>query len=175
MAVNVVPERLTAFRVYLDGSSDLKGVADIQLPSFEAMTETVKGAGIAGEYESPTLGHFQSMKLTLNWRTVSRETLRLLRQQAQRLDCRGAFQEYDAAAGAYRIRQTRVVVQGPPTKIEVGKFETGSPSDGSTEIEVLYIKIEIDGSIYVELDKLNYKCVIDGVDYLADIRTALGL
>ncbi|MBO8136803.1 MAG: phage major tail tube protein [Desulfotomaculum sp.] len=175
MGVNTIPERLTAFRVYLEGSTDLKGVADIQLPSLEAMTETVKGAGIAGEYESPTLGHFQSMKLTLNWRTVSRDMIKLLRQEAQRLDCRGAIQEYDAAAGKYRIRQARVVVQGPPTKIEPGKFETGSPSDGSTEIEVLYLKIDIDGKNYVEIDKLNYKCVIDGIDYLADIRKALGL
>ncbi|MBE3586569.1 MAG: phage major tail tube protein [Thermoanaerobacter sp.] len=175
MPVNTVPERLTAFRVYLDGSSDLKGVADIQLPSFEAMTETVKGAGIAGEYESPTLGHFQSMKLTLNWRTVSREFLKLLRQQSQRLDCRGAIQEYDAGSGSYRIRQVRVVVQGPPAKGDLGKFETGATSDGSSEVEVLYIKIDIDGKNHLELDKLNYKFVVDGVDYLADVRRALGL
>lgn len=173
--MNTVPERLTAFRVYLDGSNDMKGIADIQLPSFDAMTDTVKGAGIAGEYESPTLGHFQSMKLTLNWRTVPREIFSLLRQQAQRLDCRGAFQEYDAAAGQYRIRQTRIVVQGPPTKTDPGKFSTGATSDGSSEIEVLYIKVDIDGRNVVEIDKLNYKCVIDGVDYLADIRRALGL
>lgn len=115
MAGNTVPERLTAFRVYLGGSTDLKGVADVQLPSFEAMTETVKGAGIAGEYESPTIGHFQSMKLTLNWRTVSKDLIKLLRQKAQRLDCRGAFQDYDAAVGEYRIRQTRIVVQGIPS------------------------------------------------------------
>lgn len=173
--MNIVPERLTAFRVYVDGTTDLKGVADIQLPSFESMTETVKGAGIAGEYESPTLGHFQSMKVGLNWRTVTKEMFSILRQKAQRIDCRGAFQEYDAAAGKYIIRQTRVVVQGPPTKGEPGKFETGSNTDGSSEIEALYLKVDIDGKTVVELDKLNYICRIDGIDYLADVRTALGI
>ncbi|MCL6456491.1 MAG: phage major tail tube protein, partial [Gorillibacterium sp.] len=49
---NLVPEKLNDFRVYRDGNN-LAGVADIQLPSFENMTETIKGAGIAGEYESP--------------------------------------------------------------------------------------------------------------------------
>lgn len=175
MSGKKVPERLTAFRVYLDGSSDMQGIADIQLPSLDAMTETVRGAGIAGEYESPTLGHFASMKLTLNWRTVSKEMMSLLVQKALRLDCRGAFQVYDSAAGEYKIQRTRVVVQGPPTKGDPGKHETGATSDGSSEIEVLYLKIEIDGREYVEIDKLNYKCVIDGVDYLADIRSALGL
>lgn len=175
MAINVIPERLNDFRVYLDGSTDLFGIADIELPSFEALTETVSGAGIAGEYESPTLGHFGSMKLTLNWRTVTKDLLRLLRQRAQRLDCRGAFQEYDAASGSHHIRQVRVVVQGLPTTVSPGSFEKNAASDGSTEIEVLYIKIDIDGSTIVELDKLNYKFVVDGVDYLSNVRRALGI
>ncbi|USG67448.1 phage major tail tube protein [Brevibacillus ruminantium] len=175
MAVNTVPERLINFRVYVDGSNDLKGVADIQLPSFESMTETVSGAGIAGEYESPTIGHFQSMKLTLNWRTVTKDMISLLRQKAQRFDCRGAFQVYDAASGQYKTQAVRVVVQGPPTKVEPGKLEANGSTDGVTEIEVLYLKLDIDGKNQVEIDKLNYITVIDGVDYLADVRQALGL
>ena len=50
-----VPEKLINFRVYQDGA-DLLGVADVSLPSLEAMTETVKGAGVAGEVDSPVLG-----------------------------------------------------------------------------------------------------------------------
>jgi len=173
--MNVVPERLTAFRVYMDGSADLHGVADIQLPSIENMSDTVKGAGIAGEYESPTIGHFGSMQLTLNWRTLSKNLLKTLRQKAMRFDCRGAFQEYDAGAGEYKIRKTRVVVQGTPKKVDPGKHETGATSDASTEVEVLYLKIEVNGETLVEIDKLNYICVIDGVDYLAEVRSALGL
>lgn len=175
MGVNVVPERLTAFRVYLDGTTDLAGVADIQLPSMENLTETVKGAGIAGEYESPTVGHFGSMVLAINWRTVTKDMLKTLRQKAQRFDCRGAFQEYDAAAGEYVIRQCRTVVQGISKKVDIGKHETGATSDGSTEIEVLYLKISLDGKTAVEIDKLNYICIIDGVDYLAEVRAALGI
>ncbi len=175
MPVNVVPERLAAFRVYLDGATDLAGIADIQLPSIENMTEIVRGAGIAGEYESPTVGHFGSMVLTLNWRSVSKDMLRILRQKSQRFDCRGAFQDYEAAAGEHKIRQCRVVVQGITKKVDLGKFETGSPSDASTEIEVIYLKIGIDGKAVVEIDKLNHICIVDGVDYLAEVRTALGL
>ncbi|MBY0088392.1 phage major tail tube protein [Brevibacillus brevis] len=173
--VNTIPERLRNFNVYLDGSNDLKGVADIQLPSFELMTDTVKGAGIAGEYDSPTLGHFQSMKLSLSFRTVTREMFGLLRQKSQRLDCRGALQLYDAGEGASKTVAVKVVVQGPTTKVDPGKFETGSAMDGSAEVEALYLKIDYDGKTIVEIDKLNFICVIDGVDQLADTRKALGL
>lgn len=116
------------------------------------MRDTVKGAGIAGEYESPTLGHFQSVKLTLNWRTANKDMFQLLRQVSQRLDCRGAFQEYDAARGVYNVKQMRVLVQGPPTKVDPGKFETGTPSGGSTEIEVLYLKIDFEGETFLEFE-----------------------
>ena len=172
---NTIPERLINFRVYSGGSNDLKGVADIDLPSFENLTDTVKGAGIMGEYDSPTLGHFKAMSMTLNWRTVEENLLNMLKQKAQRLDCRGAFQDYDAGNGEYSVRQVRIVVQGPPIKVTPGKFGEGATTGGATEIEALYIKISIDGSTIVEIDKLNYICIIGGVDYMTDVRTALGV
>ncbi len=67
-----IPEKLNDFRVYLDGT-DLIGVAEVELPAMEAITETIKGAGVAGNYESPTLGHTDSMTLSLTWpRSLSR-------------------------------------------------------------------------------------------------------
>ena len=43
-----VPEMLRNFRVY-EESYDMIGTADVELPTLEALTETIKGAGIAGE------------------------------------------------------------------------------------------------------------------------------
>lgn len=171
----VIPEKLNDFRVFLSGSPDLKGVADLQLPSFDAMTETISGAGIAGEYESPNFGHFQSMKFTLNWRMITGELTGFLRPGAVQLDCRLANQEYDQATGQHLFKANRVVVKGPVTKNDLGKASKGSPYEGSTEIEVTYIKLERDGVVIVELDKLNYIYKVNGVDYMANIRRALGL
>ena len=171
---NLVPEKLNDFRVYKDGGH-LVGVADLQLPSFEAMTETVRGAGIAGEYESPNIGHFQSMKLTLNWRVLNENFTSVMAPKVMSFDCRGANQVLDAASGVYSQVPCRVFVRGIPTKNEPGKMEKGSPYDGSTEFEVSYIKIDINGKTLVELDKLNYKYVVDGTDYLAGVRKALGM
>ncbi|KHF27322.1 Phage tail tube protein FII [Anoxybacillus sp. BCO1] len=175
MSVNVVFEKLNDFRVYMDGTSDLKGVVDITLPSFEHMTESVKGAGIAGEYESPNIGHFQSMKITLNWRVFNYDLSQLLAPVSRKIDCRGATQKLDAATGKYVMEAVRVLIQGTPTKVEPGKLEKGSPYEASTEIEATYIKIDIDGRNVVELDKLNYKYVVNGTDYLAGVRKALGM
>jgi len=175
LSINTLPERLTGFRAYLDGSIDMKGTVDIELPKFENMKETVKGAGMAGEYDSPTLGHFGAMQVGITWRTIEKNVVSLMRQQAQRLDLRGGFQDYDSGTGGYVIRPVKIVVQGIPVSTELGKFEVGATSGSKSTLEVLYIKISIAGNVVVELDKLNYICIIDGVDYLKDIRKALGL
>lgn len=172
--MNEIPEKLINFRVYQDGN-DLLGVADAELPSFEYMSETVKGAGVAGEVESPTIGHFSKMSLKLNWRTVTKSLVFLAKPIAHALDLRGAIQTYNASTGEYKITPLRVAVRALPKKAELGKMEMNSAGNGSNEFEVIYIKVDLDGVTLIEIDKYNYICIIDGVDYLAEVRKALGL
>ena len=172
--MNEVPEKLISFRVYQDGN-DLLGVADAELPSLEYMSETVKGAGVAGEVESPTIGHFGKMSLTLNWRTVTKSLIFLAKPIAHALDLRGAIQTYDAGSGQYKVTPLRVAVRALPKKAELGKMEMNSAGNGSNQFEVIYIKIMLGGETLAEIDKYNYICIIDGSDYLSDVREALGL
>lgn len=169
-----VPEKLTGFRVYQDGN-DLIGVADVTLPSLEAMTETVKGAGIAGEVDSPVVGHYGSMEVQLNWRTLEKSNILLASPKGVHLDLRGAQQVYDSSAGEFTIRPAKIVVHGVPKTTELGKLDVGATTDTSNTIEANYLKVTIDGSELLELDKYNYICKIGGVDYMAEIRDALGL
>lgn len=169
-----IPEKLNDFLVYFNGAK-LAGTADIQLPAFENLTETVRGAGILGEYESPTIGHFQSMKMTINWRVVNESVISLVAPVVGSFDCRGANQIYDSGTGQYIFVPCRVLARGIANRNELGKMEKGSPYDASSEIEITYIKVEINGVTRVELDKVGYKFVVNGKDYLADIRKALGM
>jgi len=173
--MNKIPERITDFRVYRDGTNDLLGVVDVTLPPLQSLVETVSGAGIAGEFESPTIGQFQSMKVQLTWRTITQEQIKLSAQRSHRLDLRGVVQVYDAGNGTYKQVGVRVVVQGPTTNNEIGKLGKNASSDGTTEIEALYLKIQYDGKTLVEIDKMNYVCVIDGVDLLKETRKILGV
>lgn len=173
--MNKLPERLKDFRAYLAGKNALLGVADVTLPSFDMMTETVKAAGILGEYESPTMGHLQSMKLTLNFRVLTEEQVTLLQPQAHRIDLRGVVQVYDAGTGQYKESAVRLVVQGPATKVDLGKFEKSAGTGGSVDLEIYYLKLDFDGKTRIEFDRFNYVFAIDGVDYMKFTRTALGL
>lgn len=55
-SANVIPDKLINAKVYLEGSSALLGVADIELPSLEYVTESMSGLGIAGNWTRPSSG-----------------------------------------------------------------------------------------------------------------------
>ncbi|KAB8126906.1 phage tail protein [Gracilibacillus oryzae] len=170
-----IPEKLNDFRVYVNGSTDSKGISDLQLPPLESMTETVSGGGIAGEYESPNIGHLGSMKLTINWTVLNDDLTEFLKPQTLMIDCRLANQEYNPTKGKHEFVPNKVLVRGIPTSNDPGKAEKGTPYEGSSEVEVLYMKLERDGRTILEFDKINYIYKVDGVDYMADLREALGM
>lgn len=170
----MVPEKLINFRVYQDGD-DLLGISDVTLPKLDSITETVKGAGVAGEIDDPTIGHFGSMELELNWRSLVKSNIVLAKPTGVHLDLRGACQGHDRAKNVLKTMPVKIVVEGTPKSTDLGKLDMGATTDTKNTIEVTYIKITVDGETVLEIDKFNYICVIGGVDYMADIRDALGL
>jgi len=175
MAKNLIPDKLANFKVYLEGKTDLLGMADLTLPNIEHLTETIKGAGLLGEFETLTLGHTKSMKTTLTWRTVTNDQMTLSSLISHKLDIRGAFQEFDRTKGQMVTRSVKVLIQGNVPGNDLGKLEVGATSGGSTTLEVLYIKVDIDGKNKLEIDKLNFIYSVNGVDQLKDMRKALGM
>ncbi len=170
----VIPEKLINYRVYDDGN-DLLGSTDVELPSIKSLTETLKGAGIAGEIDSPTMGHYASMEVTLNWRTIMKENTQISGTEVKHFDIRGSQQVYDAASKKYRSVSTRCVIEGTGKEIKLGKFDVGAATGTSTVLEVHYIKLEVDKEVILEIDKYNYIANIGGTDYLESVRSDLGL
>lgn len=169
-----VPEKLVSFRVYENGD-DLLGVADVTLPTLQAMSETIKGAGLAGEIDSPVIGHYSSMEVQLSWRSIYKNILKLAAPRSFNFDLRGSAQVKDSENGNFVTQRIKIVVRGVPKNLELGKFDVGAATGTTTTLEVDYIKITVDNSDILELDKYNYICKIDGTDYLSEIREALGL
>lgn len=172
--MNQVPEKLISYRVYRDGV-DLVGTADLELPDLDAMTEKIKGAGVAGEVDSPVLGHYGSMTVKLTWRTIVAQIAWLSRQEVHALDFRGASQVMDSASGTYKAVPIRIAIRAIPKKTGLGKFDIGAQTGSTNEMEVIYLKVVIDGVDVIEIDKYNYVAKIDGVDVLTSVREALGL
>lgn len=170
-----IPEKLAGFRLYGGPKLDqFLGITDVELPTFEALAETIAGAGIAGEYNSPTRGHFKALEMTFKVRTATEQVLSMPVAEAQRFEVRAAEQAQDAASAGLVTRAFRVETKGPILSIKPGKVEPGKPMDCEVKQSLSVCRIFIDGKSIVELDLFNFVYKVQGVDYLAAQRVAMG-
>lgn len=177
MAVDVntsEPIRLVNFRAY-NSSNLIIGTTDLTLPKIEYMTETVKGSGIAGEVDLPTLGHTGSITVTINWRAATEQAAELAEQKTHEMDFRGSVQYYDSASDEYKTIPARVSLRTTPKSFEIGKFEPSATMDQTEEYEVVYLKYTLNGVDKIEIDKFNFVCKINGKDYLEGVRADIGM
>ena len=131
--------------VYED-NTEYAGMAQATLPNLTALTQSISGAGIAGNVDAVILGHFDAMSMTLNY----------------------------PVAAAVQIRAIKHILVVIPKTHTPGTVAPATPENGTGEFAVRYWATYIDGKKVREIDPLNFICLIDGTDYLADVRKALG-
>ena len=171
---NIIPERMRLFEVYINGSRE-SGIAEGEFPNLEYMTSEVKGTGIAGAAETIVPGLFSSITFTLKWRTTPKNFYSLAEPRVHDLDLYADLEVFDAGLGQTKTQQLHAYIKAQTKHFNIGSLTVGESMDGETEHEVIYIKVEWDGQERIELDKYNYIYKVNGTDYLADSRRALGL
>ena len=98
------PEQTVAYRVYHKGT-DFLGIASVELPQVQQMTETLSGSGIAGEIENPTIGITQSMTCKLTFTSPVEQFAKPLNWTESALwECYSALQVSDDADSTWDSR-----------------------------------------------------------------------
>jgi P2 family phage contractile tail tube protein len=169
-----LPTVLIDARVYEDNSY-LIGHGNVTLPDIQYMTETVKGAGIAGEIDMPLLGQTQSMQLSINWTTPTADTVKMLAPESKMLTIRGSAQIYDLETGKAETMPITVVVKTNAKGLNLGELEKAAGTNSGNTFEILMIKVMIAGRELLLIDKPNCIFKVDGKDYLTGVRNDLGM
>lgn len=172
--INRVPEKLINYKVFRDGV-DLVGLADVDLPDIEHLSETLSGSGLAGEFDSPTIGHTKDMTLKMKFRTIYKSVVGLVEPKPILFDLRLSVQAVDAGTSEYNSYPSRIVVRGTPKKKGLGKLDPGKKMDNELDLSVSYLKVFVDDAEVLEVDKLNFIFKVNGVDALAQVRAHLGM
>lgn len=168
-----INESVTNFAVYENGTEYL-GMAEVTLPEISNITNEVKGAGLNGTFESVALGHVEAMSLTLNFRTLEKSAFSLLEPRNHQIDLRVAQQNYDTVSGQIKTSNVKHILAIRGKKLAPGKVAPASPADASGEYAVTYWATWINGEKVLEIDILNFIYFVNGKDWLADVRKALG-
>lgn len=171
MAISGIPEVLHDFNIYNAKNKIVGLTGEVSLPDFEAVTETISGAGILGEIETTIAGRYGSMEQEIPFRCIDEDFFKLISPtQRVELTLRGAIQYNKKSDGSTDYMGMRVVYRGRCKKISLGTVKQGGPMDSSITIETTYILIEMDGKKKIELDKINGVFKVNGTDLLAAVK-----
>lgn len=170
----VINEGIVSYELYRDGTRYL-GSAELTLPEINFQTIDVAGAGIAGQFEAPVQGHAESLELGIKWRTIANRPLQLMVHGAISLQARAAVQNYNSSTGQVEITPLKIDMQGRVKSANLGTLKPAESMENETTLELSYLKITYGSSCVVEIDKANYIYKVQGVDFLSDVRSALGL
>jgi len=161
------------YAIYED-ANEFYGTAQVQLPDLNSLTTTLSGAGIAGNVEVVIRGHMDAMSMTINFNTFCKEQAALAEQRPHNLDIRVAQQGTDSTSGELGVDAIKHIARVTPKSLKYGKIAPAATADASGEYAVSYLATYINGEKINEIDPLNFICIINGTDYLAEVRKALG-
>ena len=170
--MNILPEVINHYNVYNDANRVVGISGEVELPELEAITDTIEGAGILGEIEDPVTGQFSSIKVKIPFAVLYEDLFSLMNTtKTPQLTLRGSMQCMDPTTGATDYYPVKIVSRGKASTTSLGKLAKGKKGEPEIELEVFYLKILINNKTMLELDKLNFKYVLNGVDMLAKIRS----
>ena len=151
----------------------LDDAASVTLPEISLLTETIKGIGINGEVDLPTYGQLSAMEVEIAFSNITRNSVRTFRQQTQHLEHRWAAQSLDTATGATKVVGKKAIMKLIPKSLNLGGIEANKAEETPAKFECIYIKYVEGNNVLLEIDKLNDRFIVDGVDYSEAIRNVL--
>jgi len=161
------------FAVYED-STEFVGMASAKLPNKNQKVVTLNGAGIGGDVEVPVPGQYDALLLELSFRAYTPRVASLREPRVHIIELRVAQQNEDRVAGQVVQEGVKHVFKVIPKGVTGGTIAPASASDTTISFSVRYWGTYFNGKLIEELDPLNHIDVINGVDYAASVRAALG-
>lgn len=172
---NKYSEQNIAFRIYNNGN-DFLGDATIELPEVSYITDTLNGAGMAGEIESPVVGLTQSFTVKLTFLAATHPYYDINDWTASQLyECYSSMQVSDPTNGLRSNVPYRINFIGRVKTQSLGTLEQGKKHGNEVELEVTRLEVFLDGEEKLIIDKLNFIYRVNGDDKLASVRSDLGV
>ena len=147
--------------------------SSVKRPSLEPMTETMKGAGIMGEIDLPTITQIGALEYEISFKRVNKKAVSMFGQETQHLELRWVTDVLDTTNAKIGTCANKDIIKAIPKKLDLGSVEGNAANEGTVTLEILYFKHIQDGETLIEIDKLNNVLIINGKDYAKEIREAL--
>jgi len=151
------------------------GTADVELPTFTALTMELSGAGLLGKCDVSIPGHFSNLAAKITLHTPDSEYISFYDINGDVIEARGIIQSKDPATGQRVTDALRVALRCDGVKTgTTGKLVVGEKADSSIDLVVDQVLYYLNDTKVLEWDFYSYKFTVNGQDILANDRTILG-
>ena len=172
--MSIQVNKVTNANVYVDGASWMGRAEEISLPDVAVKMSDHKALGMVGESQLPA--GLQKMSAKIKWNAVYSDVMKKTHDPftACRLMVRASVETYE---GGSRTAQVPCVVYLTGTWMKSGglNFKPQDNVEMENELNVTAYKMEINGEEIVDIDVLNNRWRVNGVDQLATYRANLGI
>ena len=160
------------FKLYdVDTGAALDGTVTVELPSFELMSNTFKGAGVGGEVNVPAPGVMNAQTVTINVPTIYSSITRYMELGTTRtLDLRNEIIVNNKDTHALERVPNRWVLKGPLSQANPGSIEQGASGEASIVMQVYYAHHWLDGTEILEWDPFKGIYTVNGNDLMSETR-----
>ena len=169
-----LPKKLKMMNLFNEGNSYLGQTGEVTLPKLGRKFEDWRGGGMNGNIKWDN-GLSDDM-IEFAWKLGGIDPLVISQFGAATVGAIGL-----RFAGSYQRDDTgetsslEMVVRGRHEEIDLGNAKAGDDTELSIKTIWSYLKITIDGKVYIEIDIPGVKEVVNGVDRLAQHRKNIGL
>ena len=167
----MIPEILSQCVMFVDGVSFSGDVPTMTPPKVTEKTEEYRGGGMSGPVDLPT--GLEKLVADFTLSSASKDVMSLfsVREGAQvKFTVREAMEDFDGTVGSIVHNLTGKII-----KIAQGGAKAGEVPKDKYDLSLTYYKKTINGDVVHEVDVINMVTIINGVDVLSDIRSALGM
>ena len=172
MSTNV-PAAINAAKVYIDGSNEVTGIAEVTLPELKFMVAEIEGFDIAGKIEEPIIGSTDVMDLVMKFSAINGDISNINDQQAHTFHLRAAQQHINSATGNAVLKGLKVDIKGKVKEFKGGTVKAGEKTETEIVISCLAYKVTLDGKEIINIDKLGFKSSINGIDQAKRFQSLL--
>ena len=159
---------ILADRLYEDGTLKLEDV-EVTLPEISAQTFETRAMG---PVNVSLPGLFESMEMGIKATGATKEYASISKFGTHNFIVTAAQQKV-SADGSITPKQFKAEIRGICKKIGQIGVIPGEAAEPESTYEVTRYKAYADGQVLWEIDKLNGKCIVDGVDYGGQIANLL--
>lgn len=167
----IVPEALANYKVYSMDGEEIRGIAEeLSLSELSQEVAEVKGAGLLGSYDAVLVGNFGKIEQEIKWRTLHTSMGKMLNPMKQSgFVVRGALQCLNTETNLTEFAQVKYTVKGRAQALNPGTMTIGGLMNASIKISATAIKLELNDEVMLDLDKLNGRYIVDGVDIMKKV------